>query len=332
MKAGSSVLAPMVDITDHPGFLHACKQHGSDVIVLPMMFLEGISSNPAYIGKKLDILFNNEARFDFRPIIVQLIGNDIDAMKAVITVLDSYDIQGINLNMGCPSGRIKMLGLGASILDREKERDALIDAALKHASLPVSVKMRLFGKERADVATTIRFCQSLQDKNIDWVAIHGRTGRQGYTGPANWDAIKTIHDVTSLFIVGNGDINSLKAGKAHVDAGHCNAFMIGRAAMKDPRVFSVTYDPAEPKTMYHARQLFDQIVAFVVANKNRGLDHLFSPHEIRKFAMYLSFNIRGGKKLRNALMKKYTIEDIEASFVEVNASLAGSEARDEEKS
>ena len=147
MKPGSSILAPMVDITDHPGFLHACKQRGCDVIVLPMMFLEGISANPAYIGKSLDILFDNDRGFDFRPIIVQLIGNDFCVVENVINVLDSYDIQGLNLNMGCPSGRIKALGLGASILDRPAERDTLIDAVLKHSSRPVSIKMRLFGNE-----------------------------------------------------------------------------------------------------------------------------------------------------------------------------------------
>jgi tRNA-dihydrouridine synthase B len=306
----------MVGITDHPGFLHACKRQGCDAIVLPMMFLEGIFANPAFFGKRLDTLFDNDQGFDFRPIIVQLIGNDFSTVRDVITMLESYDIQGLNLNMGCPSGRIKALGLGASLLDRQRERDALIDAVLKHSSRPVSVKMRLFGKEQADVATTIRFCQGLQDKSIDWVAIHGRTGRQGYKGPANWDAIKAVHEATSLFIVGNGDIASHAGGKARVEAGYCNAFMIGRAALKDPRVFSGSHDPAVKKTMNDARQLFDEILAFVLANKHRGLDHLLLPHEIRKWALYLSFNIPGGKRLRNRAMKKNTIDDIAALFVD----------------
>ncbi len=328
MKPGSSILAPMVGITDHPGFLHTCKRRGCDIIVLPMMFLEGISSNPAFFGKKLDILFDNDQGFDFRPIIVQLIGNDFGAVKDVVTVLESYDIQGLNLNMGCPSGRIKAIGLGASILDRPAERDTLIDAVLKHSSRPVSVKMRLFGKERADVASTIRFCQGLQDKNVDWVAIHGRTGRQGFKGEANWDAIKTVHDATSLFIVGNGDITSNTDGKARVDAGCCNAFMIGRAALKDPRVFMESPDPAVKKTMNDARQLFDEIVAFVVANKHRGLECLLLPHEIRKWAIYLSFNIPGGKRLRERAMKKSTIDDLAALFVDVNNGNGGAIAGD----
>lgn len=314
MKPGSSILAPMVDITDHPGFLHACKRRGCDIIVLPMMFLEGVSANPAYIGKKLDILLDNEQGFDFRPIIVQLIGNDLGVVKDVITTLDSYDIQGLNLNMGCPSGRIKMLGLGASILERPAQRDALIDAVLKHASRPVSIKMRLFGKEAPDVTTTIQFCRGLQDKQVDWVAIHGRTGRQGYKGPASWDVIKAVKEATTLFIVGNGDITSVTDGKKRVDEGCCDAFMIGRAALKDPRVFLTTYDPALPKTMADARRLFDDIMAFVVENKHRGLDHLLTPHEIRKWALSLSFNIIGGKRLRDQAMKRGTIGDIAALF------------------
>ena len=306
----------MVGITDHPGFLHACKRQGCDAVVLPMMFLEGISANPAFFCKKLDILFDNDRGLDFRPIIVQLIGNDFGAVKEVIAVLESYDIQGLNLNMGCPSGRIKMQGLGASILDRPKERDSLIDAVLKHSSRPVSVKMRLFGKEYADVATTIGFCQGLQDKNIDWVAIHGRTGCHGYKGTANWDAIKAVHEATGVFLVGNGDITSHAGGKARVDAGYCDAFMIGRAAIKDPRVFSRAHDHAVKKTMNDARQLFSEIVAFIVTNKHRGLEHLLLPHEIRKWAIYLSFNIPGGKRLRERAMKSSTIDDLVALFVD----------------
>ncbi|MBN2150279.1 MAG: tRNA-dihydrouridine synthase family protein [Candidatus Lokiarchaeota archaeon] len=314
MRPGSSILAPMVGITDHPGFLHACKQQGCDVVVLPMMFLEGISANPAFFCKRLEILFDNDRGFDFRPIVVQLIGNDFGSVKEAVDVLETYDIQGLNLNMGCPSGRIKALGLGASILDRHAERDALIDAVLDHSSRPVSVKMRLFGNERADVAKTIRFCQGLQDRGIDWVAIHGRTARQGYKGAADWGAIKAVHEATGLPIVGNGDITSHAGGKARVEAGYCNAFMIGRAAMKDPRVFSRGYDPSARKTIPDARRMFDGILAFVAANEQRGLAHLLTPHEIRKWAVYLSFNIPGGKRIRERAMKKGTIGDISALF------------------
>ncbi|MEX2717226.1 MAG: tRNA dihydrouridine synthase [Candidatus Sigynarchaeum springense] len=308
----------MVGITDHPGFLYSCKQQGCDVVVLPMMFLEGIYANPVFFCKRLDILFDNDRGFDFRPVIVQLIGNDITTVKEVIAILESYDIQGLNLNMGCPSSRIKMQGLGASILEHPKERDALIDAVLKYSSRPVSIKMRLFGKEQPDMAMTIGFCQSLKDKNIDWVAIHGRTGQQGYKGAANWDAIKAVHEATDVFLVGNGDIKNHACGKARVDKNYCDAFMIGRAAMKDPRVFSMSYNPAVKKTMKDARQLFSDIMAFIVANKHRGLEHLLLPHEIRKWAIYFSSNIPGGKRLRERAVKSNTIEDLAALFVEAS--------------
>nr|MDO8115246.1 tRNA-dihydrouridine synthase family protein [Candidatus Sigynarchaeota archaeon] len=310
----------MVDITDHPGFLYCCKKQGCDVIVLPMTFLEGISKNTRYIEDRLAVLYDNDRHFGFKPIVLQLIGKKIEAIKDVFNILSSYEIQGVNLNMGCPSGRIKAQGLGASILDRPKDRDAVIDAVLKSSPVPLSIKMRLFGKEKSDVPASISFCKMLETKGIDWVAVHGRTGRQRYTGPADWNAIKEIHEATSLPLVGNGDITCWNHGKRLVDEGSCDAFMIGRAAWKDPRVFSHSYNTAAVKTMADALVLFREITGFVIANRGHHLEPLLVSHEIRKVAVALSRQVRGGKKFRDRAVKASTIDEIEALFVSIQGT------------
>jgi len=317
MKQGSSFLAPMMDFTDHPGFLYSCKMKGCDVILLPMMFLEGIASNSRYIEDILNVLFNNDRKFDFRPIIVQLVGKNLDAVNQVIQVLSSYDIQGINLNMGCPSGRIMAQGLGASILDRPDECDAIIDAIIKHSAFPISIKMRLFGKDQPNIQATIQFCKKLENKSIDWIAVHGRTRRQGYKVPANWDAIKEIYAASSLFLVGNGDIASWKQGTTLVDQGYCDSFMIGRAAVKDPRVFYPTFEPKKTKTATDALDQFKEIIGFLIANRDQA-SKLLEPHEIKKWAISLSRQVPGGSVFRANVMKANNADDIEALFEILN--------------
>ncbi|HME51211.1 MAG TPA: tRNA-dihydrouridine synthase family protein [Candidatus Lokiarchaeia archaeon] len=319
MKQGSSILAPMMGITDHPGFLYSCKMKGCEVIVLPMMFLEGIAANSGYIEDVLNVLFNNVQQFDFRPIIVQLTGKNLDMIDQVIQVLSNYDIQGINLNMGCPSYRIMAQGLGASILDRPEECYAMIDAITKRSSFPVSVKMRLFGVNQPDIVATIQFCKSLEDRNIDWIAVHGRTRRQGYKGGANWDAIKEIHEASNTFLVGNGDITSWKQGSTMIEQGYCDTFMIGRAAVSDPRVFSQSFEPGKTKTPSDALELFKEITGFLIENGDQA-SKMLVPHEIRKWALALSRQVVGGRSFRADIMKATDLAGIEALFEKLNVA------------
>lgn len=312
-QRNTSFLAPMMRITDHPGFLYLCKMKGCDVIVLPMMFMEGIASNSKYIEDILNVLYKNEQNFDFRPIIIQLTGKNLDTVDRAIQILSSYDIQGINLNMGCPSGRIRAQGLGASLLDRPKDRDAVIDSILKHSPFPLSIKMRIFGKTEPDIPSTIQFCKVLEGKDISWIAVHGRIGRQGYKGKADWTAIKAIHGATSLFLVGNGDITSLKQGMSLVEQNYCDAFMIGRAAVKDPRVFSPVFDPCKTKTSSDALDQFKEIIGFLINNREQTAA-LLVPHEIKKWALFLSRQVPGSRSFRAHAMNANSIDDIEALF------------------
>ena len=288
---------------------------GCEVIVLPMMFMEGIASNSRYIEDVLNVLFDNDRQFDFRPIIVQLTGKNLDAVGKVIHILSSYDIQGINLNMGCPSYRIMVQGLGASMLDSPEDCNALIDAVIKQSPFPVSIKMRLFGKNQPDIPATIQFCKALE--GIDWIAVHGRTRRQGYKGNANWDAIKEIHDASNLFLVGNGDIASWKQGAFMVEQEYCDAFMIGRAAMNDPRVFSPSFESGKTKTATDALELFKEITGFLVANRDQT-SILLSLHEIRKVALALSRHVVGSRLFRADVMKANDLADIEALFEQLS--------------
>jgi len=325
MFAGKSYLAPMLDVTDNPGFLYLCKKYGCDVLVLPMAFLEGISANPAYIDGMLDMLFNNVQGFDFRPIVVQLIGQTVDLVKQVFDILSSYDIQGLNLNMGCPSTRVNMQGLGSRMLERPQERDAIIDEMLKHSPFPFSIKMRLFsdsvaGRTVPNIDRTIAFCKSLEGKAISEVILHGRTACLGYRGKANWDAIRAVHEATSLPLVGNGDITCWQDGMERVHAGDCDAFMIGRAAIKDPRVFSPGQDPKSRKIIDDAYALFKDLVDFLAPNERETARKYYESHQFRKIVLQFSRDTRGGRDLRLNVMKTKNLQDILDLFTNLGAT------------
>nr|MDO8116774.1 tRNA-dihydrouridine synthase family protein [Candidatus Sigynarchaeota archaeon] len=317
MERATSFLAPMVGFTDNPGFLYACKRYGCDVLVIPMLFIEGISANKEYVEKKIQLLFDNEASFDFRPVVVQVIGQSVHVIKSVVDALSPYDIDGINLNLGCPSTRIRQQGLGASMLNRVTERDAIIDEFIKHSNKPFSVKMRLMGNDAPEIEDTISFCKSLEERDIAWIAVHGRTLRQGYKGPARWNAIKMIHDAIHVPVVGNGDLRSVQEGIERVEHGFCHSFMIGRGALRDPRCFNRDDDARElEKSLEDVRGLFSGMVSFLEGCTPERARPFLTVHNMKTVAIELTRGITGSRSIRQKIARATNYKEIDESLSE----------------
>ena len=104
----------------------------------------------------------------------------------------------------------------------------------RSCDIPLSVKLRLL--ERPDETGSI--CRGIQEAGADFIIIHGRTPRQGYCGESDWGEIKRIKTLLRIPVVGNGDIKEMAAGRRYVEAGFCDSFMVARAAMRNPMLFS----------------------------------------------------------------------------------------------
>jgi tRNA-dihydrouridine synthase len=86
-------------------------------------------------------------------------------------------------------------------------------------------------RNAADVA------QIAFDEGLTWVAIHGRTRAQGYSGLADWDFIAEVKSVSKIPIIGNGDINSAETAVRRMQETGVDGVMIGRGCLKNPWIF-----------------------------------------------------------------------------------------------
>jgi tRNA-dihydrouridine synthase len=80
------------------------------------------------------------------------------------------------------------------------------------------------------------------DTGVRWVAIHGRTRAQGYSGEADWDFIGDIKAKSSLPIIGNGDIHTAEIAVEKVRRYGVDAVMIGRGALRNPFIFEQAWE------------------------------------------------------------------------------------------
>ncbi len=209
------------------------------------------------------------------PVVAQIFGSDPEAFVQAAAVSAALGFDGIDINMGCPAKNVTEHGAGAGlILDPpraraiiEKTREGMqrwadgaslaelgvapsvIDAvALSRESLPanrqgrrvlpISVKTRLGYRE----ITVVEWMHELFPAKPDAITLHGRTLAQLYKGEAHWDAIgqatTVIKAELGIPVVGNGDISSLDDGIQRATLAGTDGFLVGRASMGNPWVFT----------------------------------------------------------------------------------------------
>jgi tRNA-dihydrouridine synthase len=83
----------------------------------------------------------------------------------------------------------------------------------------------------------VELAKLAEDCGLNACALHARTREDGYTGQARWEYIAAVKDAVSIPVIGNGDIRTPEDAAAMVDATHCDAVMIGRAAPANPWIF-----------------------------------------------------------------------------------------------
>ncbi len=105
------------------------------------------------------------------------------------------------------------------------------------ADLPVTVKMRV-GID-ADHVTYLEAGRIAEGEGAAAVALHARTAAQAYSGDADWSRIARLKEtVTSVPVLGNGDIWSAEDAVRMVRQTGCDGVVVGRGCLGRPWLFT----------------------------------------------------------------------------------------------
>ncbi|WP_226989330.1 tRNA-dihydrouridine synthase [Desulfuromonas sp. TF] len=188
------------------------------------------------------------------PLVVQLIGHGREALVSAARAAEAAGARHINLNMGCPYGRMTKGLTGGGML-REPEKLAEIIPALRGAiSGTFSVKMRAGYEDSALVHSLIPL---LEGAGVDFLVLHPRTVIQQYTGRADHAVTAEVVRRTRLPVIANGDIRSAVEGLRILRETGAAGLMLGRGAVADPLLFERLRgrEPAEPERRERAAML-----------------------------------------------------------------------------
>ena len=222
-------LAPLAGYTDLP-FRSVVKKFGCDMTFSEMINVNAIAYNNEKT-KKMMIKSPIE-----EPYFIQIAANNTEnAIKAVEIINENDEIDGIDINLGCPVNKARRSGYGGVLLKEENKEllKEIITAIVKTSKKPVSAKIRL----GFDEIVAVERAKMLEDLGIKFITVHGRTVKQMYKGQANYEEIKKVVEAVNIPIIANGDITDYEKAKQVLEYTGAKGVAIGRGAIGHPWIF-----------------------------------------------------------------------------------------------
>ena len=221
-------LAPMQDVTTLQFMRVIARYGGPDVYWTEYFRVHGDSRPEKWI---LDSITKNPTG---KPVVAQLIGNDIPALIRTAKALQKYPVAAIDLNLGCPAPIVYRKCAGGGLLREPDKIDAILGALRDAVTGPFTVKTRI-GFESAEEFEEL--LPVFAKHPIDLLTVHARTVRQMYRPGVRYDLIARAARELRCPVLANGNVHSAAQARQLLAETGVRGLMIGRGAIRNPWLF-----------------------------------------------------------------------------------------------
>ncbi len=167
-------------------------------------------------------------------LVVQVIGSADEGVVQATKELVQRGVEHINVNMGCPFGRMTSVLAGGGMFRSPETVEPMLTELRQLVPGSLSVKTRTGIDDERQIFGVL---SAFENAGIDFLIVHPRTVVQKYKGAANQDLTREIVRHTSLTVIANGDIRDEVDAARVLEHTGARGLMLGRGAVADPKLF-----------------------------------------------------------------------------------------------
>ena len=226
-------VAPMMDWTDRH-----CRVFHRLMTRRARLYTEMLTTGAILHGDRRRLLGFDASE---HPVALQLGGSDPRNLATSAKIGEDFGYDEINLNVGCPSDRVKDGRFGACLMAEPALVAACVDAMKRTVAIPVTVKCRIGIDDQDPEAALDALARSVIAAGADALIVHARKAwLNGLSPKENRDIPPLDYDIVyrlkaslpDVPVVINGGIASLAEARRHL--GFVDGVMLGRAAYQEP--------------------------------------------------------------------------------------------------
>ena len=240
------------------------------------LYTEMVTADAVLHGDRERVLRFHPAE---HPVGLQLGGSDPHKLAEAARIGAAFGYDEVNLNVGCPSDRVKEGRFGACLMAEPDLVATCVDAMKRAVRIPVTVKCRIGIDDQDPEVALDSLARGAVAASADAVIVHARKAwLQGLSPKENRDIPPLDYDrvyrlkaaMPDVPVIINGGIASIAEAKAHLV--HVDGVMLGRAAHQDPwRLLDVDpelFGEAAPHATMKAA--FEAIMPYIAAELVKG--------------------------------------------------------------
>ena len=161
-----------------------------------------------------------------------------------------------------------------------------------------------------DSVNCVEVAKALQEAGASAVTVHGRTGKQMYSGNADRNIIKTVKEAVEIPVIANGDIFSGEEAMHVLRDTGCDYVMIARGALGNPWIFKesislrkgLKYDPPALRKKVDTMKRHLNMLC-----EDKG--ERVAVCEMRKHTGWYLKGVRGASCIRRKINSVHTVKD-----------------------
>ncbi len=245
-----------------------------------------------------------------RPVIAQMIGNDIPALVRTARELQQHPVAAIDLNLGCPVPIVYRKCAGGGLLRDPDRIDQILGALRAAIAIPFTVKTRI-GFDDTDIFDN-ELLPIFARHSLDLLTVHARTVKEMYRSAPRYDFIARAVAAMPCPVLANGNIYSADKADEVLALTDAHGLMIGRGVIRNPWLFRQIREQRRGQPVFRptGRAVLEYVEALYQAVSKPDIRESAQVHNMKKYMNFIGLGVEPTGQFLHGIRRATTRADL----------------------